>query len=193
MIKINLLPYRDERKKETLVFLAIMTAVPFLFTFLVFAGLWFTNNSQISSTENEIVKMNQQITDCTVKMKEIDDYKSKKTVLLKKMEVITNLQKGKDGPVHMLDELATCIPGNIWLTSIKQKGMTLELEGTAIDNIAVSNYMINLEKSPYINNVDLKTIVDQSQGGTKYNKSTVLKKFIISCNVTYTPEKTKTG
>jgi type IV pilus assembly protein PilN len=188
MIKINLLPYRDERKKETILLQAIFAAVPLLLILLIFALLWVTNNAQITTAEKEISKMNKQIADCTLKMKEIDDYKSKKEVLIKKMDVITNLQKGKNGPVHLLDELATSIPGNIWLTSIKQKGMALVLEGNALDNIAISNYMINLEKSPYINNVDLKSITDQA--GPKTAQMAIIKKFVITCTLTYTPEKT---
>jgi type IV pilus assembly protein PilN len=188
MIKINLLPYRNERKKEIIVQQAVVASLPVILTLLIFAGLWISNNARISSTESAIAELNQQIAACTLKMKEIDDYKSKKEILLKKMDVIKNLRKGKDGPVHLLDELATSMPGNIWLTSVKQKGMSLQLEGSALDNIAVSNYMINLEKSPYINNVDLKTIMDQSAGAK--TRAAALKKFIITCTLTYTPEKT---
>ena len=187
MIKINLLPYREQRKKEMIQQQAIFVAVPVIITLVIFIAVWMVNNSQITATENEIAQLNQKITDCTLKMKEIDDYKAKKDVLQKKMNVITNLQKGKDGPVHVLDELATTIPGNIWLTSVKQKGMSLELEGNAMDNIAVSNYMINLGKSPYIKEVDLKTIMDQT---AKSAKTGVLKRFIITCKLTYTPDKT---
>jgi len=122
-------------------------------------------------------------------MKEIDLYKSKKEILTKKMNVITSLKKGKDGPVHLLDELATAIPGNIWLTGIKQTGLALVIEGKAIDNIAVSNYMINLGKSPYISNVDLKSI-STDISGLKGFKNIVLKSFIITCTTTNTPEKT---
>lgn len=188
MIKINLLPYRDERKKETLLQLGIIATASLLLVLLVFAALWLTNNTQISSTINEIESLNQQITASKLKMKEIEQYKATKAVLLKKKGVIDSLQVGKYGPVHLLDELATSIPGNIWLTSIEQKGMSLTLEGSAIDNIAISNYMINLERSPYFNSVDLKTIVDQVS--TQNKTDLVLKKFIITCNLTFTPEKT---
>lgn len=187
MIKINLLPYRDERKKELIKLQAVFVAVPMLLVIMVFVVLWITNNAMISSTEKDILLIKKQIADCTLKMKEIEDYKLKKDVLLKKMDVISNLQKGKDGPVHLLDELATCIPGNIWLTSVSQKGTVLELEGSALDNIAVSNYMINLGKSPYLRDVDLKTIMDQT---TEKAKNILLKKFIITCNLTYIPGKT---
>ncbi len=188
MIKINLLPYRDERKKETLMQLGVIAAAPIVLVLLVFGFLWFFNNSQLSSAEDEITDLNRKISDCKVKMKEIETYKKKKKTLQKKMNVIKKLQGGKEGPVHMLDELATSIPGNIWLTSIKQKGMTLELEGRAIDNIAISNYMINLENSPYFSLVDLKTIVDQKT--SKFKTNLVLKKFIITCKLTFSPKKT---
>jgi Tfp pilus assembly protein PilN len=105
------------------------------------------------------------------------------------MGVITDLTKGKEGPVHLMDELAVAIPGNLWLTAIKQKGAELVLEGKAIDNIAVSNYMINLDKSPYINNVDLKSI--NSEAGTKKTGlNAPLKIFVITCKTSNIPEKT---
>ena len=189
MIKINLLPYRDERKKESTIRLAIAGAVPITLMLIFMIAAWIVNQSEINSIENEIAQINQQIEACTLQMKEIDLYKSKKEILTKKMNVITSLTKGKDGPVHLLDELATAIPGNIWLTSIKQTGLALVIEGKAIDNIAVSNYMINLDKSPYISNVDLKSISTDLTGVKGY-KNIVLKTFVITCTTTNTPEKT---
>lgn len=185
MIKINLLPYREERKKELVFQQVIIAAVPLVIILAICTAVWAINNAQVQDTVKEIEQMNKKIAQCTLKMKEINEYKKNKDILEKKMGVITNLQKGKDGPVHMLDELATAIPGNIWLTGISQKGMSLELAGLAMDNIAISNYMQNLEKSPYMSSVDLKTIVDQTAG----KSSKTLKKFIITCTVTYTPKK----
>jgi type IV pilus assembly protein PilN len=189
MIKINLLPYRNERKAEKIIQLAVVSAAPILLLVVIMIAVWIFNKSQINGVENQIAEINKQIEACAVQMKEIDNYKSKKEVLTKKMDVITNLTKGKDGPVHLLDELSTAIPGNLWLTSIKQKGLSLEIEGKAIDHIAVSNYMINLEKSPYISNVDLKTISTDA-GGPKDAKSGPLKSFVITCTTSNTPEKT---
>lgn len=189
MIRINLLPYRDERKKESTIQLAIIGAVPIALILLVFVVVWIVNNSQINSIDNEVSQIKLKIEACTVQMKEIDLYKSKKEILTKKMNVITNLTKGKDGPVHLLDELATAIPGNIWLTSIQQKGLELIIQGKAIDNIAISNYMINLDKSPYISNVDLKSITTDS-GDSKGSKNVRLKSFVITCTTSNTPEKT---
>jgi type IV pilus assembly protein PilN len=189
MIKINLIPYRTERKNEIIKRQAIIGAVPVVLLLIIMLVVWFINNSQINQQKDEIAKIKTKIDASTLKMKEIDDYKSKKEVLTKKMDVITNLTKGKDGPVHLMDELAMAIPGNLWLTAIKQKGSDLVLEGKAIDNIAVSNYMINLEKSPYISGVDLKSIT-MATSTSKSVKNVPLKLFIITCKTTNTPEKT---
>jgi type IV pilus assembly protein PilN len=188
MIKINLIPYRNERKNETIIRQAIAGAAPIVLLLIIMIAVWFINGSQINAQEDEIAQIKTKIDACTLQMKEIDAFKSKKEVLTKKMDVITNLTKGKDGPVHLMDELATAIPGNLWLTAVKQKGSELVLEGKAIDNIAVSNYMINLEKSPYISNVDLKSITMES-ATSKTAQNAPLKLFILTCITSNTPEK----
>jgi type IV pilus assembly protein PilN len=189
MIKINLIPYRNERKNETIMRQAIAGAAPIVLVLIIMVAVWFFNQSQINANEVEIAQIKTQIDACTLKMKEIDAFKSKKEVLTKKMDVITNLTKGKEGPVHLMDELATAIPGNLWLTAIKQKGSELVLEGKAIDNAAISNYMINLDKSLYITNVDLKTITTET-GPRKTAQNTPLKAFVITCKTSNIPAKT---
>jgi len=189
MIKINLIPYRIERKNETIIRQAVIGAAPIVLLLLAMGAVWLINNSQIKANEKEIAQIKAKIEACTLQMKEIENFKSKKDVLTKKMDVITNLTKGKEGPVHLMDELATAIPGNLWLTSIKQKGAELVIEGKAIDNIAVSNYMINLDKSPYINNVDLKAINTESVSA-KSGARAPLKLFVITCKTSNIPEKT---
>jgi type IV pilus assembly protein PilN len=184
MIKINLIPYREERKKELIVQQSVAGALPIILLLIIMTAVWIFNTSQINSLEKETTEINKQIEACKLQMKEIDDYKSKKEEKTKKMDVIKSLTKGKDAPVHLLDELATAIPGgDVWLTSIKQKGTDLEIEGKANDNIAVSNYMVNLAKSPYLKNVDLKSIISDTGGG-KGKKSVFLKTFIITCKIT---------
>ncbi len=168
---------------------AIAGAAPIVLLLIIMTAVWFINGSQITANDEEIAQIKTKIDACTLKMKEIDAFKSKKEVLTKKMDVITNLTKSKEGPVHLMDELAMAIPGNLWLTAIKQKGSDLVIEGKAIDNIAVSNYMINLDKSPYINSVDLKTINTEA-GAVKPGQNSPLKLFVITCKTSNMPEKT---
>ncbi|MCK5099723.1 MAG: PilN domain-containing protein, partial [Desulfobacteraceae bacterium] len=124
----------------------------------------------------------QEIKKQEATIKKIDAFKKEKKTLTTKMGIINQLQKSKSGPVHVLDDLSISLPGRLWLTSIKQKGMNLEISGKSLDNISISKYMTNLEKSRYFKNVDLKQIKTETKRGPK---GIQLKKFLITCKIIY--------
>jgi type IV pilus assembly protein PilN len=185
MIRINLLPYRAERKKEHIIQQVVYLAAPLLLVFIVIAAVHISMNSKITATGDSIVTLKEDIKKSRVAIREIDDYKKKKADLLKKMEIIATLEKGKQGPVHILDDLASRLPGNLWLTSVKQTNMNLVIQGKALDNISISNYMLGLEESPYFTDVDLGKVQTGGRGGV------LVKDFIITCVVTYQPASQK--
>ncbi len=185
MIKINLLPYRAQRKKELIAQEIIVAAVPLLLVLLVIGFLHWSLTSEMAGVEQKIVDVRNAINSSKVKLNEIEKYKKQKATLEKKMEVIETLKKGKQGPVHIIDELASKLPGNLWLTSVKQTAMQLVIKGTALDNISISNYMIGLENSPYFSNVDLEKI----QSKNKRSKGIQLKDFSLKCNISFKTEK----
>ncbi|MBD3360506.1 hypothetical protein GF366_01760, partial [Candidatus Peregrinibacteria bacterium] len=149
MIKINLIPYRAQRKKELLIQQLVIAAFPIVFALIIVGVMWYTMNTKLEAADRAIVDVKQKIEQSAVKLKEIDKFKKQKRKLNKKMDIIKKLQKGKSGPVHLLDEIALNLPGNLWLHTIKQKGMKLEIGGKSIDNISISKYMLNLNSSPY--------------------------------------------
>jgi type IV pilus assembly protein PilN len=182
MIKINLLPYRTERKKELLFQQLSIALVPVLLTVLTIVFFWWSIKSEISNTENEIARIKQEIKKQEATIKKIDAFKKEKKTLTTKMGIINQLQKSKSGPVHVLDDLSISLPGRLWITSLKQKEMNLEISGKSLDNISISNYMTNLEKSLYFKNVDLKQIKTETKRGPK---GIQLKKFLITCKIIY--------
>jgi type IV pilus assembly protein PilN len=119
-------------------------------------------------------------------MKDIDKFKQQKATLAKKMEVIKTLEKNKSGPVRMLDQIASCLPGNIWLTELEQKDKTLTIDGRTSDNISISRYMLNLEASPNFQGVTLGEIKTDKR--RKGSSSLRLKTFKLSSGVTYVPK-----
>jgi type IV pilus assembly protein PilN len=187
MIKINLLPYRNERKQEILLQQLVLAIVPLILTTVIVAFSWWSIKSEIATTQSEITKIENEIKKQEGTIKKIEEYKKNKNTITRKMEIINTLQEGKSGPVHLLDDLAISLPGNLWLTSIKQKGMILEITGKSMDNISISNYMTNLAKSSYFNNVDLKQIKSETKSGPK---GVLLKNFVITCNIIYKLNKT---
>jgi type IV pilus assembly protein PilN len=182
MIKINLLPYRAQRKRQQIIAHVIIAGLACLPVVLGIFISYLLISFKISGIDNAIATTAQEIKRQQATVEKIKGFKDKKEALLKKMDIIKTLQKNKSGPVHILDELAVNLPGRLWLLGIKQTGMNLNLEGYAFDNQSISRYMVNLEKSPYFKSVDLEKISTEEPKGMR----TPLKKFSLKCQITYT-------
>lgn len=184
MIKINLLPYREAKRKQLIQSQLIIAGCSLIPAVLIVLILLFSINSRISTINTETEKIKADIKKQKVSLEEIKKFKSEKNTLKKKMAVIEKLKKGKYGPVHIIDHLAINLPGRIWLTRIVQKGMTLAMDGKALDNLSISDYMINLGKSEYFKTVDLDKIKTDTKTGPK---GVQLKTFKLTSAITYTP------
>ena len=93
------------------------------------------------------------------------------------MNVINSLRKAKATPAKVLDELSIDKPEKIYFESVKKDGSKLGIEGIALDDETVANFMTNLRKSKMFKNVDL--IVSEQTEQSKIK----LKKFILSCEI----------
>ena len=183
MIKINLLPYRAERKKEFIQKQVFFGALPLLLACLIIGLVWWSLNSKYTEVVDEITVVKKKIEQSKLKMKDIENYKSQKEKLAKKMDIIKTLEKNKSGPVRMIDQISICLPGGLWLTELVQKGGSIELQGRAIDNLAISKYMLRLEQSPNFSGVDLMEIKTDRKKAVKGGNP--LKSFKLKSNVTY--------
>ena len=184
MIKINLLPYREEKKKQFIKSQLSITGLLLVPSILLIIILTILISTKISNTNTQIVKVKAEIKKQKVSLDEIKAFKKEKQTLKNKMQVIEKLKKGKYGPVHIIDHLAINLPGRIWLTKIDQKSMSMTIDGKALDNISISEYMVNLSKSDYFKSVDLKKIkTDMKKGPTGIQ----IKNFSLTSTVTNTP------
>ena len=184
MIRINLLPYREEKKKQFIKSQLSVAGIFIVPSILVIIILAFLVNTKISNTNTQIDKVKAAIKKQKVSLDEINAFKKEKRTLKNKMRVIEKLEKGKFGPVHIIDHLAINLPGRIWLTKIEQKSMSMTIDGKALDNISISEYMVNLSKSDYFKSVDLKKIkTDKKKGPTGIQ----IKNFSLTSTITNTP------
>lgn len=158
MAKINLLPWRAERRaqrqKEFYVMLGLAAAAGVFMSF----AIWFHYSQQISGqnvrnqyVQAEIAKVEQQI----VQIEALDKQKDR---LLARKKVIEQLQANRSQMVHLFDSLVRTIPDGVALANIKQEGEILTLEGRSQSNARVSTYMRNLEGSGWMTNPDLSII-----------------------------------
>jgi type IV pilus assembly protein PilN len=177
MIKINLLQARKEKKKVGIrkEFIIVILSVALLCIILLVVQ-WKLNKekedtlAKISNTKKEITYYKSLTT-------EVDKAKAAQKTLQDKLNVINALRKEKGGPARVLDEISIDKPEKIHLESLKKEGSKLGIEGIALDDETVANFMTNLRKSKLFKNVDL--IVSEQTELSKIK----LKKFILSCEI----------
>jgi type IV pilus assembly protein PilN len=145
---------------------------------LLFVVQWFIGGekektlAQISNTKKEIEYYKSLRT-------EFEKAKEQQRILQEKLNVINLLRKEKASPAKVLDELSIDKPEKVYFESVKKDGAKLGIEGVALDDETVANFMTNLRKSKLFKNVDL--IVSEHIEVSKIP----LKKFILSCEIIF--------
>lgn len=165
MARINLLPWRQERRKRRQKeFGSLIGLTALLAAFLAF-GIYSYFNVLIDNQNARNTYLQNEITALDARIKEIEGLEKQRAALLARKEVIEQLQANRSQMVHLFDELVRTIPEGVRLNAIKQNGDQLTLEGIAQSNARVSSYMRSLEKSGWMTNPDLAII--EAKGGDK--------------------------
>jgi type IV pilus assembly protein PilN len=158
MIRINLLPHREEkRKRRQQQFIGIL--VFSLLLGLVAAGaVWFFLDQQVQQQQANVAYMKGEIAKLDKQIEEIRKIREETASLLAKKQVVEGLQSNRSEPVQLLDQLLRQLPEGIYLKAIKQAGVKVNVIGYAQSNARVSTLMRNLGASPYLENPELVEI-----------------------------------
>ncbi|GHU14158.1 hypothetical protein AGMMS50225_25440 [Betaproteobacteria bacterium] len=150
MIRVNLLPHREEKRKarrqQFTVFAAAAAIVGIAVVLVVHlfnAGLISTQEERNRVFKDEITKLDKEIAEIKELRDRIDD-------LLARKKVIENLQANRADSVHLFNELVSATPTGVYLTSIKQNGLLIVLGGVAQSNARVASLMRQLDDSPFL-------------------------------------------
>lgn len=163
MARINLLPWRDEQRKERRKQFAFIAGGSAVLMLLVVLYVHIYVGSMISNQDSRNQYLQQQIDEVNSKIKEISDLEQQKQQLLARMKVIEQLQQNRPEVVHLFEALAKAVPEGLYLASIKQSGNTLTIDGDAQSNARVSSFMRNLDASPWFDNPVLDVIQAQDK------------------------------
>ncbi|HBG45441.1 MAG TPA: hypothetical protein DDW94_00465 [Deltaproteobacteria bacterium] len=147
MIRINLLPVRAAKKKESIRF---QLTVAGLATFLVAAvsiASYLVVGSEASSLNGQIAAGNQELTDLKMKIGELSRIKEQKRIVEEKLRIITQLETGRTGPVKLLKNISEAIPQKAWMKSLKDESFQITIEGYASDDEVVAEFMRGLQKT----------------------------------------------
>lgn len=163
MTNINLLPWRETRRKEQQrQFFSVAGGAAVLMGLIVFyihihiGGMIETQSMRNEFLEEEIGKVEAKIV-------EIKTIEAKKEQLLARMNIIQQLQTRRPAIVHLFDELVKAVPSGMYLTNVSQQGRLLVIEGVAQSNARVSAFMRNLDASDWFTGPRLEVIEANSK------------------------------
>ena len=158
MARINLLPWRDELRKQKQQQFIVVTAgtavvggLLVLLAHMQFSGLIDKQNQRNQFLETEIATLEKKI-------RKIKDLEKTKTALLARMDIIQQLQHSRPQSVHLMDQLVLTLPDGLYLNKISLKGNALTLSGSAQSNARVSAYMRNIDSSEWMAQPKLEVI-----------------------------------
>jgi len=173
MIRINLLPHREIRRrqqqKQFFIALGIVAAVGGVIWFAVHTYLNDRFQDQQSRNQyltEEIAKLDKQIA-------EINKVKEQTAALLARKKVVETLQANRSEVVHLLDQLARQLPDGVYLKSIKQTGPKVSIDGYTQSQARVSSLMRNLESSANLEKPSLIKIEAVQHGNQRLNEFTM--------------------
>jgi type IV pilus assembly protein PilN len=164
MIRINLLPYRAERRQsQILQHIAVLLGMLLVTsTVLFFVDVYKT--SELTTLEDEYSGLKAQNNILKKKIGKIRNLDKLRADVERKLELVDKLQEGRFHSLVTLNKLSEVIPENVWLTSIKDSGGVLAISGLGESNKAVANFMRALDQSPFFTGISLKTITLISAG-----------------------------
>jgi len=178
MIKINLFPFRAARIKENIRRQFTIYLLSTIFLLLAFSYYALEFNKKVKTLRADRDEKQRSLATfraTTVKLAQL-----KKTIadVGLKLDTIRDLEKGKTGPVKLLDDIAMSVPRDkLWLVSLKESAGILTLQGTAMDNETVADFMNRLESTESMRSVELVKTQQKEIAPLKLN----LKAFSLNC------------
>ena len=163
MPRINLLPWREEQRRERklhfMVALGGATVVALAFAFFAYLMM----GSMISGQQHRNETLRSEIKRVDKQIEEINSLESSKQKFIARMEIIEKLQRSRPEIVHVFDAIVRTLPDGTYLTSVKQSDKRLKFEGVAQSSTRVSAFMRNIDSSEWLRNPELE-VVESKKG-----------------------------
>lgn len=173
MIRVNLLPHREEKRKRRQQQFGVLAGISLLIGLVVAGAVWFFLDKQVTEQQENVAYMKGEIAKLDKQIEEIRKIREETASLLAKKQVVEGLQSNRSEPVQLLDQLLRQLPEGVYLKGVKQTGAKVNVSGYAQSNARVSTLMRNLGASPYLENpelVEIKAVPAPDKSGNRVNE-----------------------
>lgn len=177
MTRINLLPVRAAKKKETVNQQVAIMLVATIGVAVLLLAVYGMTVAKVKTTEQEITNSQQEIDSLKKKIGEIDNLKKLQAEVKKKLDVLNQLRREKAGPASRMAILSDIVPEKLWLTKYTESGTKVTISGVAFNEDLIATFMRSLQASEEFGSVELQVSEQTELSGTK------VKKFDLVCEL----------
>jgi len=170
MARINLLPWREELRKQRQQQFLVAAGLAVAATGAIMAGVHFFVEGQMDFQRQRNAYLEAEIKKLDEQIKEINALDKTRQRLEARMNIIQQLQTSRPEVVHLFDELVRTLPDGVYLNAVKQESNGVIIQGTAQSNARVSTYMWNVEESGWLANPNLMVIETGQADGARVSK-----------------------
>jgi type IV pilus assembly protein PilN len=158
MARINLLPWREEarRERQRQFMYSLFTTLVLGAILVLIIGMFF--DQRISQQESRNQRIQVEISRLEQRIQRIAELERTRNRLLSRKQIIESLQASRSLTVELLDKLAKTIPAGITLNDVRQQGNNLTLLGSSQSNARVSAYLQSLDEMEFFINPELQYV-----------------------------------
>ena len=182
MIRINLLPHREEKRKarrqQFYSLLGMVTVLGALIVFLVYTVI----SGYVSAQDSKNQFLKKEIAVLDKEIEQIKRLKEQTQALLARKQVIESLQRDRAEAVRLLSEMAKQMPEGVYIRSLKQDGTKISLSGYAQSNARVSTLMRNIEASQWLEKprlIEIKAVMLDKRRLNEFSMEAALKRAAV--------------
>jgi type IV pilus assembly protein PilN len=172
MPRINLLPWREEQRKERKLAFLVALGVAVLAAMVTTFAAYLMFDSMISGQQRRNQTLRAAIKQLDKQIEEINSLETEKQRFIARMEVIEKLQRSRPGIVHVFDEIVKTLPDGVYLTGVTQvsagANKRLKFEGVAQSSTRVSSFMRNIDASEWLRNPELEVVQTNKGPGSSF-------------------------
>ncbi|HJV66691.1 MAG TPA: PilN domain-containing protein [Geomonas sp.] len=167
MIRINLLPVRASKKRETVRQQVSILVLSVIGVLVVGASMYGLLAAKVANAKQQIESSEADLKALKSKIGAIDNIKKLQADVKKKLDVLSQLRKAKTGPAARLAALSDAVPEKLWLTKYSESGNGVSISGVALSEDLIATFMKNLQNSGSFTNVDLQVTEQTDYNGVK--------------------------
>lgn len=145
--------------------------------------LWFRTSSQAEELETRLEEAREDSVRLADLRELSDSLTERRREIRDRVDLVRSLDENRFVWPHLMDEVARALPQRAWLRGLKQQGEIPDLEvqimGTAARPLVITEFVRNLERSPFVGDVQIVGSNRQTDGGVSTQS------FVLQ--VTYSP------